>query len=252
MKKHIPNALTCLNLLCGCLALSLILGGAAFNNGRLVSAAYLIGLAAVADFFDGFAARALGVSSPIGKDLDSLADMVSFGVVPGAILVNLLNAAFSRQPELLKAWQFHSVAVAPTGLLAFLGFALTIFSALRLAKFNNDTRQTDSFIGLPTPACTLVVAALPLILTNDRFGLTSYILNPWFLLGITALLSGLLVAEIPLFALKFKNFGWADNRRRYVFIALVIGLLAALGAAGVPLAVLAYVALSVPATRRAG
>ena len=96
------------------------------------------------------------------------------------------------------------------------------------------------------------MAALPLILANDRFGLTGYILNPWFLLGLTALLSGLLVAEIPLFALKFKNFGWADNRRRYVFIALAVGLVAGLGAAGVPLAVLAYVALSVPATRLAG
>ena len=241
MKKHVPNALTCLNLLCGCLALSLILAGDAFDNSRLVTAAYLIGLAAVADFFDGFAARALGVSSPIGKDLDSLADMVSFGVVPGAILYRLLSAGTL------------SSATLPGGnYLPYLAFSLTIFSALRLAKFNNDSRQADSFIGLPTPACTLVVAALPLILANDKLGLSNYLLTPWFLLGFTAVLSTLLVAEIPLFALKFKNFSWADNRRRYVFIVLAAGLVLALGAAGVPLAVLAYVAMSVPAAERAG
>ena len=228
MKKHIPNALTCFNLLCGCLALVLVLRGGPHHH--VVLATYLVGLAAVADFFDGFAARALGVSSPIGKDLDSLADMVSFGVVPGAILFKLMEWALVGNP----AWPY----------LPFAAFGLTIFSALRLAKFNNDTRQTDSFIGLPTPACTLVVAALPLILENDRFGLASLLLNPWFLLALTALLSGLLVAEIPLFALKFKSFGWMGNRRRYVFIALALALVAGLGAVGVPLAVLLYVGLS--------
>ena len=243
MKKHLPNALTCLNLLCGCLALSQVLGGEGFDNGRLVTAAYLVGLAAGADFLDGLVARALGVASPIGKDLDSLADMVSFGVVPGAILYRLLAAGVEA-------------GTGPSGgpalaYLPYLAFGLTVFSALRLAKFNNDTRQTDAFIGLPTPACTLVVAALPLIVVYDRFGVAPLLQNSWFLLGLTALLSGLLVAEIPLFALKFKNFGWADNRLRYGFIALSIGLVAALGAAGVPLAVLAYVGLSVPGARRA-
>ena len=235
MKKHLPNALTCLNLFCGCLALVLVLRGGPGN--QLVLATYLVGIAAVADFFDGLVARALGVSSPIGKDLDSLADMVSFGVVPGAILYQLLERALLGSAN----WPY----------LPFAAFFLTVFSALRLAKFNNDSRQTDSFIGLPTPACTLVVAALPLILAHDRFGLTGLLLNPWFLLGLTALLAGLLVAELPLFALKFKNFGWADNRRRYVFILLALGLLLGLGAVGIPLAVLAYVAMSVPGKRGA-
>jgi CDP-diacylglycerol--serine O-phosphatidyltransferase len=239
IKKHLPNALTCLNLLCGCIALTLILSDnqvpAATSNAiarfaPLAEAAYLIGLAAVADFFDGLVARALHVSSPIGKDLDSLADMVSFGVAPGAILFKLLQQAL---PPTMPAW------------LPYLAFTISIFSALRLAKFNNDSRQTSSFIGLPTPACTLVVASLPLILLHDTFSLTNLILNPWVLLGLTALLSGLLVAEIPLFALKFKNLRWQENSLRFVFLLLSVGLLLALQATAVPFIVLLYVLLSV-------
>ncbi|GGF17942.1 CDP-diacylglycerol--serine O-phosphatidyltransferase [Hymenobacter cavernae] len=201
----------------------------------LEDAAYLIGLAAVADFFDGLVARALHVSSPIGKDLDSLADMVSFGVVPGAILFKLLQLAL---PDSLPSW------------LTYLAFTVSIFSALRLAKFNNDTRQTNSFIGLPTPACTLVVASLPLILLHDSLGVSGIILNPWVLLGLTMLLSGLLVAEIPLFALKFKNLRWQDNSLRFVFLLLSVGLLLVLQATAVPVIILLYVLLSVlrPAT----
>lgn len=228
MKKHLPNAVTCLNLLCGCLALTNIFAG------RLDVGAYFVAAAAAADFFDGLLARALRVSSAIGKDLDSLADMVSFGVVPGAIFYELL--ARGTGPGQLPGW------------VPYLGFAVSIFSALRLAKFNNDTRQTTSFIGLPTPACTLVVAALPLILTHDQFGLAPIILHPGVLLALTALLSGLLVAELPLFALKFKNLRWADNRRRFLFLLLTIGLLCLLRAAAVPLVVLLYVLLSVPKT----
>ena len=240
MKKHLPNALTCLNLLCGCLALTVIF------NGELVTGAYLVGAAAVADFFDGLLARALRVSSPIGKDLDSLADMVSFGVVPGAIMMELLLQSLGQQ--FFDADKFSPFAM-PGGfglLLPFAGFVITIFSALRLAKFNNDTRQTTSFIGLPTPACTLVVASLPLILASNEFGLHALILNPWLLLGLTVVLSGLLVAELPLFALKFKNLRWRGNRRRLIFVGLALGLVGWLRAAGVPLAVLLYVLLSVP------
>ncbi len=228
LKRHIPNALTCLNLLCGCLALTFIF------RGELVSGAYLVGVAAVADFFDGLVARALRVSSPIGKDLDSLADMVSFGVVPGVLMFKLLGMAGGAP--------YPSFA----SLLPFGAFLITIFSALRLAKFNNDTRQTTSFIGLPTPACTLVVAALPLILATNEFGLEPVVLNPWVLLGLTVVLSGLLVAELPLFALKFKNLRWRGNRRRLIFVGLALGLVGWLRAAGVPLAVLLYVLLSVP------
>jgi CDP-diacylglycerol--serine O-phosphatidyltransferase len=226
LKKHLPNALTCLNLLCGCIALTFIFGG------NLVLAAYFVGIAAVADFFDGLVARALRVSSPIGKDLDSLADMVSFGVVPGAILFKLIAHAVDSGG--IPVWS------------SYLGFIVSIFSALRLAKFNNDTRQTTSFIGLPTPACTLVVASLPLILANDTFGLKNIILNPLVLIGLTVLLSGLLVAELPLFALKFKNLQWRGNRRRFIFVGLALGLVLWLKAAGVPVAVLLYVLLSIP------
>ena len=236
MKRHLPNAVTCLNLLCGCLALTNIFAG------RLDVGAYFVAAAAVADFADGLLARALRVSSAIGKDLDSLADMVSFGVVPGAILLVLLQRALvSLEPDVntLVGW----VQYVP-----YFGFLVTIFSALRLAKFNNDTRQTTSFIGLPTPACTLVVASLPLILGHDQFGLNSVILNPWLLLGLTVLLSGLLVAELPLFALKFKNLTWGDNRRRFLFVLLAVALLFGLKAAAVPLIVLLYVLLSVPKT----
>ena len=238
MKRHLPNAVTCLNLLFGCLALTEIFAG------RLDNGAWFVAAAAVADFADGLLARALRVSSAIGKDLDSLADMVSFGVVPGAILFKLLGAAahdsggFSEGAELIGFWSW----------LPYLGFLVTIFSALRLAKFNNDTRQTTSFIGLPTPACTLVVASLPLILSHDRFGLQAVVLNPIVLVGLTILLSGLLVAELPLFALKFKSLRWADNRRRFIFILLAAGLLLGLQAAAVPLVVLLYVLLSVPKT----
>jgi CDP-diacylglycerol--serine O-phosphatidyltransferase len=223
MKNHLPNAVTCLNLFAGCLALCNVFAG------HLETAAYLVGLAAAFDFADGLLARALHASSPIGKDLDSLADMVSFGVVPGAILYHLLGQSTAGMPT----W------------LPYAAFIVTVFSALRLAKFNNDTRQTDSFIGLPTPACTLVVASLPLILAHDTFNLTSAILNPWVLLGLTLLLSGLLVAEIPLFALMFKNLSWSDNSLRFVFLLLAVALLLVLGAAAIPLIVLLYVLLSV-------
>lgn len=237
LKRSIPNAVTCLNLLCGCLALTFIFAG------RLDVGAYFVGAAAVADFFDGLLARALRVSSAIGKDLDSLADMVSFGVVPGAIFFQLLtraaqmaDASVTDGAPLTGFWSW----------LPYAGFIVSIFSALRLAKFNNDTRQTTSFIGLPTPACTLVVASLPLILLNDSLGLESLILNPWVLLALSILLSGLLVAELPLFALKFKNLRWADNRRRFLFVLVAAGLLLVLKAAAVPLVVLIYVLFSIP------
>ena len=244
MKRHLPNALTCLNLLCGCLALTFILGGPG-QNGLTIAAGF-VGVAAVADFFDGLLARALRVSSPIGKDLDSLADMVSFGVVPGAILFKLLQ--FTLAANTVPAPDAYTVTTdtALQLVLPYFGFLVSIFSALRLAKFNNDTRQTTSFIGLPTPACTLVVASLPLILANDQFGVKDIILNPWLLVGLTVLLSGLLVAELPLFALKFKNLRWLGNRRRFIFVALALVLVSTLHAAGIPLAVLLYVLLSVP------
>ncbi|WP_266203128.1 CDP-diacylglycerol--serine O-phosphatidyltransferase [Pontibacter kalidii] len=226
MKKHIPNAITCLNLFAGCLALYF-----AFR-GELVTTAYLVGIAAVFDFMDGMVARLIKAYSEIGKQLDSLADMVSFGVVPGTVMFILLQRAEA------------SILGIPADILPFFGFLITIFSALRLAKFNIDTRQTTSFIGLPTPACTLFVASLPLILDTEGLLAFEIILNPVVLLSLTVILSFLLVAELPLFALKFKNFSWQDNAVRFIFLGLSVILAAVLKFAAIPLIILLYVLLS--------
>lgn len=226
MKKHIPNAITCLNLFSGCLALYY-----AFQ-GELVITAYLVGIAAVFDFLDGMVARVMKAYSEIGKQLDSLADMVSFGVVPGTVMFVLLQQADA------------TVLGVSADVVAFFGFLITIFSALRLAKFNIDTRQTTSFIGLPTPACTLFVASLPLILEYGDLIHYEIILNPWVLLALTVLLSFLLVAELPLFALKFTNLSWQDNSMRFIFLGLSVILLALLKFAAIPLIIVLYVLLS--------
>ncbi|WP_439880407.1 CDP-diacylglycerol--serine O-phosphatidyltransferase [Pontibacter sp. MBLB2868] len=227
MKKHIPNAITCLNLFSGCLALYF-----AFQ-GQLVYTAYLVALAAVFDFLDGMIARVLGAYSEIGKQLDSLADMVSFGVVPGAVMFMLLQKTG------------NTIVGLPTDKVAFVGFLITIFSALRLAKFNIDTRQTTSFIGLPTPACTILVASLPLILEHGDLIHYEIILNPLVLIGLTILLSFLLIAELPLFALKFSNLTWQDNSLRFIFLILSLILIALLKFAAIPLIIALYILLSI-------
>lgn len=226
MKKHIPNFITCLNLFSGCVALYLI-----FQN-ELVYASYLVGLAAVFDFLDGMVARVLGAYSEIGKQLDSLADVVSFGVVPGAMMFMLLQRA-------------EGDLFLPETIVPFAGFIITVFSALRLAKFNIDTRQTTSFIGLPTPACAIFVASLPLILASGELMAFAIILNKLVLLAATLILSFLLVAELPLFALKFKNLNWADNSVRFIFVGLSVILLALLNFAAIPLIIVLYIVLSI-------
>ena len=152
IKQYIPNTITCCNLLCGCLAIV-----KAFD-GDLVMSAYLVGLAAIFDFFDGFAARLLRVVSPIGKDLDSLADMVTFGVVPGVMMYKLLGMGI----ENYNLGNNH----IPLS-VSLIAFMITIFSAVRLAIFNNDTRQTSSFIGVPTPAVAIFICSIPLILQKN-------------------------------------------------------------------------------------
>ncbi|WP_192823068.1 CDP-diacylglycerol--serine O-phosphatidyltransferase [Rufibacter sp. LB8] len=228
MKRHIPNFITCLNLLCGCIAIYYVF------QQELVNAAYLVILAAILDFMDGMVARVLHAYSEIGKQLDSLADMVSFGVVPGVMMFHLL----SRSVELSDFGPTTAIV------LPFMGFLMTIFSALRLAKFNIDTRQTTSFIGVPTPANTLFVISMPLILANDTFGLAPYILNPFVLLVITVVFSYLLVAELPLFALKFKSFKWQGNQIRFIFLGLSVALLALLNVTAIPVIIVLYILLS--------
>jgi len=233
IKKHIPNALTCGNLLCGCLAIVF-----AFE-GNLVISAYLVGVAAVLDFFDGFVARLLNVGGELGKQLDSLADMVTFGVVPAVVMYHLLALAFwgnQTQPRgLLTDWY---------PFLAYVPFLIAIFSALRLAKFNIDTRQTTSFIGVPTPANAILICSLPLILAFHR-GFTEWILNPYFLICLTLLMSYLLVAELPLFALKFKTFKWADNKIRFVFLIVSAVLLILFQVVAIPCIIFLYIVLSI-------
>lgn len=229
IKRNIPNTITCGNLLCGCLAIVKAL------NGDLVWAAYLVGIAAVLDFFDGFTARLLRVISPIGKDLDSLADMVTFGVVPGIVLFKLMQVSVLFMTA-APVWNY----------VPYLAFAIPIFSAIRLAKFNNDAHQTESFIGVNTPANSILICSLPLIINSDNHGtLTNIILNPCLLIALVFIMSALLVSELPIFSFKFKSFGWKGNEIRFVFLILSLLLLTILQILAIPLIIVLYVLMSV-------
>ena len=217
-----------MNLLSGCIAVVMIF------RGHLTWAAYLVLVAALFDLLDGMAARMLNVSSPIGKELDSLADMISFGLVPGAMLFRMLM-------ENVHAVSANENVVR---LIQFFPFVVTIFSALRLAKFNIDTRQSDSFIGLPTPANTLLIISFPLMLANDEYGLRNFLLNPYFILLITVLQSYLLVSPLPLIALKFKDMKWQNNSYQYVLVILSAALLVILKFAAIPVIIFLYILLS--------
>ncbi|WP_285057350.1 CDP-diacylglycerol--serine O-phosphatidyltransferase [Pedobacter ginsengisoli] len=218
VKKHIPNAITCANLFSGCIGIVY-----AFN-GQLETAAYFVLLSGIFDFFDGLAARALNVKSDIGKELDSLADMVSFGFLPGAVMFQLL-----KQSDYTSEY------------LPYLGFIITVFSALRLAKFNIDTRQTEDFIGLNTPMNTLFVVSLPFI-QQDYPALTG---STVLLLALTAILSTLLVSEIRIFSLKFSSTSWKLNKLKYIFLILSALLIPFLKFAAVPFILVLYIALSI-------
>ena len=215
MLKHIPNLLTISNLICGCIALYFVF------HENLILAAYLIGLAAIFDFMDGAAARILNVSSPVGKELDSLADLISFGLVPGAFVFHLLEASALNH-------------------LAFLALL-----ALRLAKFNVDERQTDHFIGLPTPANCLLFVSLPLITHyQDESFVAMWVEIPELLIGLTILSSIALVSELPLFSLKFKNLSYQENQLRFFFVGISGLLLVLLQFSAIPIIVVLYLILS--------
>ena len=224
MKKHIPNLITLLNLLSGLFAVIYAL------DGDLIMAAFYIVLGILFDFFDGFAARILNVSGELGKQLDSLADMVTSGVAPAMILLKLIEKSTEGNSEFLP----------------IIGLLFALAAAYRLANFNIDTRQTSSFIGLPTPAATLVVISLPLILHLDSNynTIVNLINNPYVLIGITITLSILMNAEIPLFSLKFKNFTLKDNKIVYLFLAISVLLLVLLQFIAIPLIIFLYVAIS--------
>jgi CDP-diacylglycerol--serine O-phosphatidyltransferase len=234
----IPNIMTLGNLLCGCLGIVF-----AFE-GNLLWASYLIFIAGILDFLDGFVARLLNQHSEIGKQLDSLADMVTFGVLPSFIIAKLIQISTRQNTVLSDLMPSNLLSQTQLPTLAYVAFFLALFSCLRLAKFNIDTRQSDSFIGVPTPANAFVVAAFPLILEfNPKYKFL--ILNSTCLIAYTLIMSYLLISEIPLFALKFKNFSWVTNQIKYIFLILSVILLVALQFVGIPLIIFLYIILSV-------
>ena len=244
MKKHIPNLITLLNLFCGCIAIFFAV------HGVFEMVAVFVFLGIIFDFFDGFAARLLNVKSDLGLQLDSLADMVTSGVVPGIVMFKLLEMASTGGWSVGSESDFwKNFGSNLTGLLPLLGLIITLASAYRLAKFNIDENQTDSFIGLPTPANTLLIISLPLILlyhNNDI--LNGIILNQWFLIGLTLLSAYLLNSKLKLFALKFKNWSFKDNAIRYIFIVVSILCIATLQYLAIPAIIALYILLSIFST----
>lgn len=231
MKKHIPNTITCCNLISGCIATLY----ASQANYSMALTFIIIG--AVFDFFDGFAARLLHVSSPVGKELDSLADDITFGFAPATIVFSMLQTTLAN-----SACGAESCSIAM--LLPYAAFIIAAFSALRLAKFNLDERQTTSFIGLPTPANALFWAALSLTLHTHGMLVPSTTLAACLLVGVL-LSSYLLVAEIPMFALKFKSYGWKGNELRFSFIIISALLLVILKWGGFSLIIVLYILTSI-------
>lgn len=224
IKKHIPNFLTLLNLFCGCIAIVFT------ANEQFDIAFYFVSLGIFFDFFDGFFARKFGVSGPLGVQLDSLADMVTSGVAPGFVMFKVLLAN-----------NYDSCVYLP-----YLGFIITLGACYRLANFNIDTRQSDSFIGLPTPANTLFIMSLPLVIAECQFLALSEILSSkWVLLIITLFSAYVMNAEIPLFSLKIKNFSFQKYKLQIGFLAVSIIMLATMKYLAIPLIILTYVLLSV-------
>jgi len=229
MKKYIPHIITATNLFFGCCAVVSVL------YGGFVEAFVFLFLGGLCDFADGFVARLLNVRSELGKELDSLADMVSFGVVPGAILFTLLN---DGTPTTIGDETLDELAIGLPG------FLLTVFAGIRLAKFNLDTRQTEEFIGLPTPSATMFVTGLMLIYHFDTFGGRELVSNTYFLYGVIILFSFLLISEIPMFSLKFKGGQWKGNEVRYIFMLLAVGMLPFLREASFSILIVLYVLFS--------
>jgi CDP-diacylglycerol---serine O-phosphatidyltransferase len=236
IRRQIPNFITCLNLAAGSLAVIFAL------NGQLTYAVILIFAAAVLDFLDGMAARILNAYSPIGKDLDSLADMISFGLAPGMIMFVLLKYSFMGKdafPDSVPDFSLHEELILCLSLL------IPVFSALRLAIFNNDTRQVSSFIGLPTPANAIFISSLALIQQHGKYPtFDSFLLSTPSLVVITLLFSWLLVSKIPMFSLKFKNLHWKDNRIRYIFLLLAVVMIPVFMFYGIAATIFSYILLS--------
>lgn len=233
IRKYIPNTITSLNLLCGILATASAFGG------HLSAAAILIVAGAVFDFFDGFAARALGVSGPMGKELDSLADNISFGLAPAAIWSTYvrwhLTGSFTTPLESMTAAQVALTAVPLT---------LGVFAGLRLAKFNIDTRQTESFLGLTTTATGLFTASLIWMLPGNEETFRS-LLTPTSTIIIVAVFCGLLVSEIPMFSLKVKHWTWSGNELKVILLAVGLVSIIIMGIGGIAVTIALYTVFSI-------
>ena len=240
MIKQIPNIITSLNLLCGCVAIMFAV------SGDLVSASFFAFAGIFLDFFDGLAARVLNAQSQVGLQLDSLADVVTSGVLPGIVMVQLLSEALTGNSlDITAIFSSTSNNTSIESYLPFIGLLIAVASGYRLAKFNVDTRQTTSFIGLPVPANTLLILSLPLILNFQASQqITEVILTPWFLIIITLVSCVLLNAEIPLFGLKFKTWNFKDNAVRYLFLIASILLLVVLKFIAIPIIIFLYILVS--------
>ena len=226
IKKHIPNFITLLNLFCGCIAVVFV------SELDFEMAFFFVSLGIFLDFFDGFFARLFKVSGELGLQLDSLADMVTSGVVPGFVMFWLLKQAQNPSDA--------------NQIIPYLGFIITLGSCYRLANFNIDTRQTDSFIGLPTPANALFILSLPLVIEfSDSMVVFDILSNQWFLLAITLFSAFILNAEIPLFSLKIKDFAFKKNALQIVFLSLCVLLLVFFQYLAIPLVIITYVLLSI-------
>jgi len=240
MVKQIPNIITSLNLLCGCVAVLFAV------SGDLVAAAVFVFFGIFFDFFDGLVARLLKAQSEVGLQFDSLADIITSGLAPGIVMVQLLSKSMTGDyiaiTEVFSSSGWNS---SISSLLPLIGLLIVVASGYRLAKFNLDTRQTDSFIGLPTPANALLILSFALILEiQPAEWSASIILNTWFLIGITFLSCILLNADIRLFALKFKTRDLRTNAKRYIFLVFCLVSLILLKFLAIPLIITVYILMS--------
>jgi CDP-diacylglycerol--serine O-phosphatidyltransferase len=225
MKKYIPNFITCLNLISGCFSTFFAI------KGMLEIASLFILVAAVFDFLDGFFARLLKVQSPIGVDMDSLADLCSFGIAPAMILLTWMQQCLLNQPLALQ----ESMA----RYLVYIAFIIPALSAVRLAKFNHDERQRNDFIGLATPANALFLGFLHFISET-----LTIVTNFWVLVALAIIFSLLLVSDLNMFSLKFKTFGFKENMPRYIFLAISLILLSIMQFGAFPIIIFCYILLS--------
>lgn len=223
--KHLPNTITCLNLLSGSIAIFYI-----FQN-NLLMASYLVGAGLIFDYLDGMTARLTKSYSDIGAQLDSLADLVTFGLVPAFI-----GFAYIQN-------------IHPNGFLKFTPFVMIAFSAIRLAKFNIDTRQSENFIGVPTPANALFWASIPLLSNSSCMSISNHIFTfltqPYVIIVFSVILSYFLIAEIPMFSFKFKNMSWKDNSMRFTFLIFAVLLLAVIQLPALPIIIISYIITSI-------